>query len=115
MIPSTRPIALGIHVGHDAAVSVCSPEGILFSLQEERVSRIKHHFGFPRQSLALALTHCGVGPADVGLVAFSSSQVLFPNRRRSFVVPAEGGREPVPAEPGGAQRIAKMKEKVRRT
>ena len=115
MIPSTRPIALGLHVGHDAAVSVCSPDGILFSLQEERVSRIKHHFGFPRLALATALAHCGIGPGDVGLVAFSSSQVLFPNRRRSFVVPAEGARVPVPDEPGGAQRIAKMREKVRRT
>ncbi len=115
MSSSTSPLALGIHAGHDAAVSVCSADGILFSLQEERVSRIKHHFGFPRASLALALERCGMTPGSIALVAFSSSQVLFPSRRRAFVIPAEGDRVPVPEEPGGAQRIARMRDKVRRT
>lgn len=115
MRPSSQPVALGVHFGHDASVSVCSPEGVLFSLQEERVSRIKHHFGFPRQALAIALESCGITSRDLGLVAFSTSQSLFPGRTRAWVVPADGDRQPVQAEAGGAQRLARMRDKVRRT
>jgi carbamoyltransferase len=116
-------LALGIHFGHDASVSVCSPDGILFALQEERVSRIKHHFGFPRQSLGLALAHCGIGGRDIDIVAFSTSQPLFPERVNAWVVPAEGGRQPASVAQKAtardrlapAERLAQLREKVRRT
>jgi carbamoyltransferase len=116
-------LALGIHFGHDASVSVCSPAGILFALQEERVSRIKHHFGFPRQSLELALVHCGLDGRDIDIVAFSTSQALFPERRNAWVVPADGDRQPANVAQKAtsrdrlapADRLAQMREKVRRT
>jgi carbamoyltransferase len=118
-----NPLALGIHFGHDASVAVCSPQGILFALQEERVSRIKHHFGFPRQSVAVALAHCGLSPQDIGIVAFSTSQPMFPQRRNAWIVPAEGDRQPAGAQSGAAardklppaERLAQLREKVRRT
>ncbi|HVQ12558.1 MAG TPA: carbamoyltransferase C-terminal domain-containing protein [Vicinamibacterales bacterium] len=122
-MPVTSPLALGIHFGHDASVAVCSPQGILFALQEERVSRIKHHFGFPRQSIGIALSHCGLTPQDIGLVAFSTSQALFPERRNAWIVPAEGDRLPADAQSNAtardklppAERIKQVREKVRRT
>jgi len=115
-------LALGIHFGHDAAVAVCSAQGILFALQEERVSRIKHHFGFPRQSIEIALAHCGVTPQDIQLVAFSTSQPMFPERRNTWVVPADGDRLPASTQLGAtsrdkrqpAERLAQTREKVRR-
>jgi carbamoyltransferase len=117
------PLALGIHFGHDASVAVCSPQGILFALQEERVSRIKHHFGFPRQSLEIALAHCRLTPEDIGLVAFSTWQALFPERRNAWIVPAEGDRLPAHAQSPTtardklppAERVAQLREKVQRT
>ncbi len=117
------PLAIGIHFGHDASVAVCSPQGILFALQEERVSRIKHHFGFPRQSIEIALGHCGLTPHDIGLVAFSTAQALFPERRNAWIVPAEGDRLPADAHSNAAardrlpsaQRVAQLRGKVRRT
>jgi carbamoyltransferase len=116
-------LALGIHFGHDASVAVCSPEGILFALQEERVSRIKHHFGFPRQSIELALAHCGITGRDIDIVAYSTSQALFPERKGSWVVPADGDRLPASAQMNAtardrlapAERLAKLRDKVRRT
>lgn len=119
----SRRLALGIHFGHDASVSVCSPDGILFALQEERVSRIKHHFGFPRQSLECAFAHCGLSGHDIDIVAFSTSQTLFPERAKAWVVPAEGDRLPAHAAQkmtardklAPAERLAQMREKVRRT
>jgi len=116
-------LALGIHVGHDAAVSICSPDGILFALQEERVSRIKHHFGFPRRSLELAFAHCGITGRDIDLVAFSSQEPLFPDRPDAWVVPADGDRVPARARMKAsgrdrlppAERLAQIRDKVRRT
>ena len=77
-----------------SSASICSPEGILFALQEERVSRIKHHFGFPRLAIEIAFKHCAVSGTDIDIVAFSSSQALFPERQKAWVVPAEGERVP---------------------
>lgn len=112
-----RPsLALGLHLGHDASVSVCSPEGLLFSLQEERISRIKHHFGFPRLSLLKALEYCHLDPGDIKIVAFSSFQVLFPDRLRAWIVEAAGDRVAAPPPSSDhAERFARMREKVRRT
>jgi carbamoyltransferase len=110
------PLALGIHFGHDAAVSICAPTGILFSLQEERVSRIKHHFGFPRLSLQIALDRRYLEPAEIKVVAFSSSQVLFPDRPHAWIVEAEGDRIAAPPPSiAHAVRFERMREKVRRT
>ena len=102
---------------------MCSPEGIRFALQEERVSRIKHHFGFPRRSIELALEHCGITGRDIGLVAFSSSQPIFPERKGAWIVPAEGDRLPANVQLNAtardrlapAERLAQLREKVRRT
>lgn len=109
MIRAKDRLALGIHFGHDAAVSVCSPDGILFSLQEERVSRVKHHHGFPRRALETAFAYCGIEARDIPLVAFSTSQVLFPERRRAWVVPAKGDR----VRPRDDARIT-LRERIRR-
>jgi carbamoyltransferase len=117
------PIALGIHFGHDASVAVCAPQGILFALQEERVSRIKHHFGFPRQSIQIALAHCGLDPQDIGIVAFSTAQAMFPDRRNAWIVPHDGDRLPANAQVSTtardklppAERLVQLREKVRRT
>lgn len=122
-LPVNSPLALGIHFGHDAAVSICSPDGILFALQEERVSRIKHHFGFPRQSIERAFAHCGITGRDMGLVAFSTSQALFPERPGAWVVPAAGDRVPAHVQLNAtardrlapAERLAQLRDKVRRT
>lgn len=119
----SRPLALGIHFGHDASASICSPDGILFALQEERVSRIKHHFGFPRRSIELALAHCGMTGRDIDIVAFSTSQPLFPERQCSWIVPADGDRLPANTQLNAtardrlapAERLAQLRDKVQRT
>lgn len=117
------PLALGIHFGHDASASICSPDGVLFALQEERVSRIKHHFGFPRLAIETALAHCAISASDIDIVAFSSSQALFPERQKGWVVPAEGDRVPASTQMAAtardrlapAERLAQLRDKVRRT
>ena len=108
-------LALGIHFGHDASVSVCSPDGVLFSLQEERVSRIKHHCGFPRRGLELALARFGALGHDIPVVAFSTSEVILPEHRAAWLVPADGERTSVGSGATDPQRLAKIRDKVDRT
>jgi carbamoyltransferase len=108
-------LALGIHFGHDASVSICSPDGVLFSLQEERVSRIKHHCGFPRRSLELALKRYGQPGRNIPIVAFSTSEVILPEHPTAWLVPAAGGRTPVGSAAADGQRLAKVRDKVHRT
>ena len=108
-------LALGIHFGHDASVSICSPEGVLFSLQEERVSRIKHHCGFPTRGLELALARYGQLGQDIPIVAFSTSDVILPEHRTAWLVPADGVRTRVGAANADGQRLATIRDKVHRT
>jgi carbamoyltransferase len=83
-------LTLGIHCGHDAAVALCSPAGLLFAVQEERLSRIKHHYGFPVLGVELAFKYCGITASDLDSVAFSTSEVLFPEHANRLAVSAEG-------------------------
>jgi carbamoyltransferase len=108
-------LALGIHFGHDASVSVCSPAGVLFSLQEERVSRIKHHYGFPRRALELALARFGPLGQNLPIVAFSTSDVILPEHPAAWLVPADGGRTPAGTAVADRQRLARIRDKVHRT
>ena len=108
-------LALGIHFGHDASVSVCSAKGVLFSLQEERVSRIKHHCGFPTRGLELALARYGMPGRDIPIVAFSTSEVILPEHGTAWLVPADGGRTAVGGAASDGQRLARIRDKVHRT
>lgn len=85
-----KPLALGIHWAHDSSVAICSPDGIVFALAEERVSRIKHYYGFPYRAMEIALDYCGLTGKDISFIAFSTSSVLFPEHRNFASVKADG-------------------------
>ena len=85
-----KPLALGIGVLHDASVALCSPDGIIFALAEERVSRIKHHCGFPHQALDVLLRTCSIGSEDIDMIAFATNRVLYPRHKNTHVIQASG-------------------------
>lgn len=89
---SNQPLALGIHWSHDASVALCSPDGLLFSIAEERIRRLKHYCGFPSEAIRLALLSCGVKPQNISLLAFSADWVLYPSQHRSWMVDLHGVR-----------------------
>lgn len=84
------PLAMGIHWAHDASVSICSPEGILFSVAEERITRIKHYYGFPCEAIKVALEYCGISAKDIDILAFSSRNVFYPSHPNRRVVELDG-------------------------
>ena len=81
-----RRIALGINCGHDASATVCDPTGVLASIAEERLNRIKHFCGFPSRAVQAVLAQCGMTIEDVDIVAFSSQYGVFPQHADSVVV-----------------------------
>jgi carbamoyltransferase len=87
----TGPLALGIHWAHDASVSICSPEGCLFSVAEERITRVKHHYGFPIEGIRLALKSLGLSGSDIDIVAISRCKPLFPAHTNHVSVDIDGG------------------------
>ena len=55
---------------HDSAVALVQDGRITAALQEERLSRVKHDFGFPAKALAYCLEQGGLTPADLDYVVF---------------------------------------------
>ncbi len=117
-VKPSGPIALGVCCYHDASVAVCSPEGILFSVQEERLSRLKHHYGFPYKAVELALQYCGLKAKDIDCVAFGGEKIAFPKHRNSHSVGADGGMRPLtlPGLDAFMERVlARRTRKLRKT
>jgi len=83
-------LALGIHCLHDASVAVCSPAGCVFALAEERVTRIKHHYGFPMEAVRIAFRELAITGQDIDIVAISTHQPLFPFQRNYVTVELDG-------------------------
>lgn len=89
-ITSAGPLALGINWAHDSSVAICSPTGILFSVAEERVNRLKHYYGFPIESVRTAFKHLGISGKDISVVGVSTRKPLFPFHDNHVVVELDG-------------------------
>jgi carbamoyltransferase len=83
-------LALGIHCLHDASAAICSSSGCVFALAEERVTRIKHHYGFPMEAIRTAFRELAISGDDVDIVAISTHQPLFPFLRNYVTVELDG-------------------------
>jgi carbamoyltransferase len=67
-------IILGLHFGHDAAISILKDGRVLSYIYEERFSKVKHSIGLSSASLVRALREAGVGLEQVDYCAISSTQ-----------------------------------------
>src|SRR5439155_7497778 len=61
---------------HDSAVALVRDGEIVAAAQEERFTRIKHDFAFPRQALEYCLREGQVRPEDLSYVAFYEKPLL---------------------------------------
>lgn len=60
----SRPVVLGLNSAHDAAACLAVDGRIVAAIAEERLSRIKHHEGFPGGAIEYCLRARGLGPLD---------------------------------------------------
>ncbi|HEY3243848.1 MAG TPA: carbamoyltransferase C-terminal domain-containing protein [Phycisphaerae bacterium] len=60
---------LGVHDGHNASAAILKNGELLFAIQEERLSGIKNHNGFPFESVKACLDFARIAPKDVAQLA----------------------------------------------
>ena len=64
-------IVLGISsYYHDSAVSLVKDGKIIFAIEEERLSRIKHDNNFPKKALDFCLQQNKLGSEDIDVIAY---------------------------------------------
>ncbi len=68
-------IILGVHDGHNASASLIVDGKLKCAIAEERLSRIKHHYGFPIKSIEMVLKYSGISQKDIDIVAMSSRTI----------------------------------------
>lgn len=62
---------LGLNIGHDATVVLLKDGRIAAGIAEERVSRVKYHFGFPYGAVKEVLRVADVQPSEIKKVVLS--------------------------------------------
>jgi len=110
-------IALGINCAHDASATVCDSTGVLASIAEERLNRIKHYCGFPSLAIRAVLKQSGLTIDDVDIVAFSSQYGVLPQHSDSVVVGLDARARPPAAdnmafELDGADPVAAVERRL---
>ena len=66
-------IILGLNCEHaDSAACLIKDNKIIVAIEEERLSRIKHHFGFPYKSIQYCLNFSNLNIQDIDLIAINS-------------------------------------------
>lgn len=91
---------LAIHGDTNANISVYKNEQLLFSIAEERLTRIRHKAGYPEKTIAFIFSYLGIGWKDLGAVIYGNryhiaSSILgrkFPTYEHSFLGPAQNAR-----------------------
>lgn len=68
-----KQTVLGIWDGHDAGAALVAGDRLLFAINEERLSRRKLEVGFPARAIRACLDFAGLDPAQVDLVAASTT------------------------------------------
>ncbi len=80
MAASGTQLVLGFNSTHDAAAAIVRGGDVLMAVEEERLSRVKHHFGRPDRAMALCLTHAGSSWDELEHVAFYMNPRLWLRR-----------------------------------
>ncbi len=62
-------VVLGLRSKHDASAALVIDGELVAAAAEERFSRRKHHFGFPRRAISYVLAEAGLKPHQVDIVA----------------------------------------------
>ena len=64
-------VVLGINSAHDASACVLVDGRLVVAVGEERLTRVKHHEGYPHRAVAYCLEGAGVTLADVNCVVIN--------------------------------------------
>jgi carbamoyltransferase len=77
-------LVIGITDGITCGAAIIQDGTIVAAVNEERLSRLKMAYGFPRQSIAEVMALAGVSPGDIDLVAAATINNYFFDGVRPF-------------------------------
>ncbi len=70
-------LVLGFNATHDACAALVRDGSVVMAVEEERLSRVKHHFGLPLRAIDLCLRSAGAEMRDLEHVAFYMDPSLW--------------------------------------
>jgi len=87
---------LGLNIGHDATASLIKDGHTLSAIAEERISRVKYHFGFPYEAIKECLRIANVNGKDVERVvlSFNNDLIRSPFHYTDLIVYRSGTIDP---------------------
>ncbi|MBK8169287.1 MAG: hypothetical protein IPK60_02950 [Sandaracinaceae bacterium] len=77
---------LSLHAGHNSAAAIGDETGLLYAIQEERLTGEKNFWGFPRRSLQWCMDQVGASPSDLISIAYGGKQVLSRYHSRADIL-----------------------------
>ena len=98
-------IVLGINPGWDSTAALVVDGQVVAAVEEERLSRVKMHLGFPHRAIPEALRVAGIDAADVDRVTFSFVDYLAAHPAITQLLLREKG---FPFDPENPLEPAKM-------
>jgi carbamoyltransferase len=66
---------LGLHASHNASVCIGDESGLIYAVQEERLTGEKNYWGFPRLAIQACLDRVGIRPEDLLSTTYGGIQV----------------------------------------
>ncbi len=81
-------LILGIHSGHNSSACIGDESGLIYAVQEERLTGEKNYWGTPRNAIRACLRQVGASPGDLACVAHGSVQALCRYHSRDDVLRA---------------------------
>ena len=91
---------LGIWDGHDSGAAVVRDDRILFSINEERLTRRKLEVAFPEKSIRACLDHLALHPADIRHIGLSTTDFaktltrIFPGLKEEYYLIRRRKKDP---------------------
>lgn len=71
---------------HDSSVSLLKNGEIIFAIEEEKLSRIKHDNSFPEKAIKACLKHCNISINDIDFVGFYEKPFIkFENFLKNYI------------------------------
>ncbi len=81
---------LGLHSGHNASACIGDESGLIYAVQEERLTGEKNYWGTPKNAIQACLRHVGASPRDLIAVAHGSIAAICRYHSREDVLRSYG-------------------------
>src|SRR5262245_7938262 len=84
----SKELILSIRAGHNASACIGGRDGLIFGIQEERLTGEKNYWGFPAKSIRACLDAAGAKPADLLSIACGERRMATRYHSRDDVLRA---------------------------